>query len=85
MIHLVSTIGEKTWEKKGSKDIHVLRVEDKRQITILVSFVAEGSSLPLEIIITRSTRRYFPQNGLGKASCLGTRFHLTYLLIIGLL
>jgi hypothetical protein len=78
-------VGERTWEKKGSKDIQVLGVEDKRQITIIVSFVADGSSLPLEIIFTGSTRRYLPQNGLGKASCLGTRFHLTYLLIIGLL
>jgi hypothetical protein len=35
-IHLVLTSGEKTWEKKGSKYIHVLGVEDKRQITIVV-------------------------------------------------
>ncbi len=67
-----------TWEKKGSKDIHVFGVEYKRQITIAVSFVANGSSLLLQVIFTGSTMRCLPQNGLRKASCLGARFHLTY-------
>jgi len=67
-----------TWEKKGSKDIHVFGVEDKRQITIAVSFVVDGRILVLQIIFTRPTMRCLPQNGSGKASCLGTRFHSTY-------
>jgi len=46
-IHLVPTCGEKTWDKKGSKDIHVLRVEDKKQIIIIVSSTINGNSLPL--------------------------------------
>jgi hypothetical protein len=46
-IHLVPTNGERTWEKKGSKDIHVIRVEDKRQITIAISYAIDGSSLLL--------------------------------------
>jgi hypothetical protein len=63
---------------KGSKDIHVFGVEDNMQITIIVSSIVDGSSLPLQIIFIGSTTRYLPQNGLGKASCLGVGFHLTY-------
>jgi hypothetical protein len=29
-IHIIHTSGERTWEKKGSKDIHILGVENKR-------------------------------------------------------
>jgi hypothetical protein len=64
--------------KKGSNEIHVLRVEDKGPITVVVYSVIDGSSLPLEVNFIGSTIRYLPQNGLRKASCLGTRFHLTY-------
>ncbi len=42
-IHLVSTIGERTWESKG---IQVLRVEDKRQVTMVVSSIANEYLLP---------------------------------------
>jgi hypothetical protein len=68
----------KIWGKKGSKYIHVFGVEDKRQIIVVVSSVTNGNSLPLQIIFIGSTTRCLPQNGLGKASCLGARFHLTY-------
>jgi hypothetical protein len=30
-IHILPTGMERTWKKKGSKDIHVLGVEDKKQ------------------------------------------------------
>jgi len=55
-IHLLPIGGKRTWEKKGSKDIHVLGVEDKRKITVAISFAVDGSSLPLQAIFTRSTR-----------------------------
>jgi hypothetical protein len=67
----------KKWEKKGSKYIHVLGVEDNMQTTVVVS-ITNGSFLPLQIIFIRSTTRCLLPNGLGKASCLGARFHLTY-------
>jgi hypothetical protein len=76
--HFVSTNGERTWEKKGSKNIFVFGVEDKKQITIVVSFAVNGRFLPLQIIFIGSTTRCLPQNSPGKASCLGARFHLTY-------
>ncbi len=31
-VHLVPTIGERTWEMKGKKDIHVVRIEDKDKL-----------------------------------------------------
>jgi hypothetical protein len=46
-IHLVPIGGERTWENKGSKDIHVIKVEDKKQITIAISSAVDGSFLPL--------------------------------------
>jgi hypothetical protein len=30
-MHLVPTIGERTWESMGSKHIHVLSIEDKHK------------------------------------------------------
>jgi len=39
-------------EKNGSKDIHVLGVEDKRQIIIVISSTTNGSSLLLQVIFT---------------------------------
>jgi hypothetical protein len=48
-IHVILTCKEITWEKKGSKAIHVFGVEDKKQITIVVSFAPNGSSLPLQV------------------------------------
>ncbi len=44
-IHLVPTSGEKTWEKKGSKDIHVIKVENKRQIIVAISSAINGNFL----------------------------------------
>jgi hypothetical protein len=46
-VHLVPTRGERTWEMKGEKNIHVLGIEDKRQIRVVVSSSANGNLLPL--------------------------------------
>jgi hypothetical protein len=64
-IHLVPTCGERTWKKRGSKDIHVVRFEDNRQITIVVSFAIDGSLLLLQVIFIKSNTRCLPPNGLG--------------------
>jgi hypothetical protein len=45
-IHFVPTTGERTWENKGSKHIQVLRVKDKRQVTLMLSFTTNGNLLP---------------------------------------
>jgi len=46
-IHLVPTARECTWESKGSKHIHVLGIEDKRQVTMVVSSSTAGLFSPL--------------------------------------
>jgi hypothetical protein len=46
-VHLVPTRGDRTWETKGAKHIQILGIEDKRQITSVVSFVTNGTLLPL--------------------------------------
>jgi hypothetical protein len=45
-MHLVPTDESQTWEKRGAKNIEVLGIEDKRQITI-ISSIASGELLPL--------------------------------------
>jgi len=41
---------ERIWEKKGSKEIYGFGVKNKRQIIVAISFVANGSSLLLQVI-----------------------------------
>jgi hypothetical protein len=59
-IHLVPTVGERSWENKGSKHIQVLGVEDKRQVTLVVSFATNGNLLPGQVVFTCTTFRCLP-------------------------
>ncbi len=43
-MHIVSIVGETTWKSKGTKHIQVFGVEDKRQISIAISSIANGYS-----------------------------------------
>jgi hypothetical protein len=36
-VHLVPTGRDQTWERKGIKHIQIIRIKDKKQITIVVS------------------------------------------------
>ncbi len=38
-------------EKKKNQTYQVIGIEDKRQITIVVSFSADGSILPLQLVL----------------------------------
>jgi hypothetical protein len=51
-VHLVPTKGKKTWEMKGKKNIHILRIEDKKQIIVALSSSTNENFLPLQIIFT---------------------------------
>lgn len=51
-IHLVPMAKERTWERRGSKDIKIVGLEDKRQVTACVSSTADGTLLPMQIIFT---------------------------------
>lgn len=76
--YLVPTGGSRTWKKRGAKDIKVLRIEDKGQITAAVSSAASGELLPLQVIFTGTTQRCLPKPSIGKSDCLFVGFHLTY-------
>lgn len=67
---------ERTWEKKGSKDIKVTGMEDKRQVTCCVSSSSDGTLLPMQIIFTGKTKRSLPKTDVAKI-CLADGFHLT--------
>jgi hypothetical protein len=54
-IHLVPMARERTWEKKRLKDVKVIGMEDKRQVTVCVSSTADGYLLPFLIIYTGKT------------------------------
>jgi hypothetical protein len=47
-IHSVQTIREWTWESNRTKLIKVLGMEDKRQITIVISSIIDGLPLPFK-------------------------------------
>jgi hypothetical protein len=42
-VHLLPIGGDQTWERKGAKHIQVLGIENKRQITTIVSTSTNGS------------------------------------------
>jgi hypothetical protein len=69
-IHLVLTVGERTWENKGSKHTQVLGVEDKRQITLVVSSTTNGNLLPGQILFIGTTHRCLPPSR--KLKCINS-------------
>jgi hypothetical protein len=77
MVHLVPTKGDQTWEIRIAKHVHVLGIEDKRQITIVVSPLAKRSLLPLQVVFQRTTNHTLPPINHGKKECYSIGFHLT--------
>lgn len=69
-IHLVPTVGECTWESKGSKHIHVLSIEDKWQMTMVVFSFVERILLPLQVIFTSNMAWTLPLNNQRKVMCV---------------
>ncbi len=76
-IHFVPIIGERTWENKGSKHIQVLGVEDKRQVTLVLSFVANGNLFPRQVVFTSTTHRCLPPSNEGKIKCINIGWDFT--------
>jgi hypothetical protein len=68
-IHFVPTTGKRTWENKSSKHIQVLGVEDKKQVTLVLSSVANGNLFPRRVVFTSSTHRCLPPSNEGKLKC----------------
>ncbi len=78
IIHLVSTIGERTWENKGSKHIQVLGVEDKKQVILVVSSVTNGNLFHGQVVFTGTTHRCLPPSNEGKLKCINSSWGLTF-------
>jgi hypothetical protein len=53
----VPTRGDKTWETKGSQ---VLGIDEKKQITSVVSSTTNGTLLPLQIMLQGTTNHFPP-------------------------
>jgi hypothetical protein len=49
-VHFVPIKRDCTWETKGAKHIHVLRIKDKKQITMVTSSSTNGAMLPLQVV-----------------------------------
>jgi hypothetical protein len=62
----------------GDKRIQVLGIEDKRQITSVVSSAANGRLLPLQIVFQGTTNRSLSPMNEGRRTCSSFGFHLTY-------
>lgn len=67
---------ERTWEKKGSKDIKVSGMEDKPQVTCCLSSSSDGTLLPMQIIFTGKTKCSLPKTDVARIF-LADGFHLT--------
>jgi hypothetical protein len=48
---------KRSWESRGAKQIQVLGVKDKRQVTIVTSLIVDGNILPFQMVFTGTTRR----------------------------
>ena len=79
-IHLVPSIGERTWDSKGTKDVKILSMEDKRQITCVVSSSVAGELLP-QVIFTRITKQSLPKQSEGKDKCLAVKWYFNTVFI----
>jgi hypothetical protein len=60
-MQLVPTGRLHTWKRRSAKDVKILGIEDKRQITSYVSSSASGNLLPLQLVFTGTTPHCLPK------------------------
>ncbi len=77
-IHLVPTTGKITQESKSLKHIQVLGVENKRQVTVVVSFASNGNLLLEQVVFTHTTHRCLPPSNEGKLKCINSSWDFTF-------
>jgi hypothetical protein len=77
-IQLVPAGGALTWAENGSKHVQILGMEDKRQITFLVSSSAAGNLLPFQLVFIGTTNRYLSPRNKGRQMCEDVGWRLTY-------
>jgi hypothetical protein len=69
-------VGERTWEKRWSKDVGVFGGDDKRSIIECVSSFANGALLPLQLIFQGTIKTVLRKNH-GTQIGLSHGFHFT--------
>ena len=72
-LHLVPA-GARTYEVKGSKQVSIARIDDKRQITAVVESSLDGCLLPLQLIFQGKTDASLPPH---TDESRNAKFHLT--------
>ena len=77
-IHLVPAAGGKTWDVKGTKDVKILGMEDKKQITCVVSSSARGELFPIQTIFIGETTRCLPKQSDENVKCVEAEWHFTF-------
>ncbi len=77
-IRLVPIALKKTWENKATKHIQVLRVEDKRHVSMVVFFVTNGCLCPRQVTFTSTMQTCLAPSNEGKIKCIKFGWHLTF-------
>ena len=77
-IHLVPTGGARTWEERNSKYVKVQGIEDKRQVTVVVSSAANGNILHFQVIFQGLTPRSLPPKNDKRIACENNGWHLIF-------
>jgi hypothetical protein len=77
-IHLIPIAIEITREIKGKKHIHVLRVEDKKQVSMVVFFVTNGCLLLIQVIFIGTMHICLSPSNEGKIKCITFNWHPTF-------
>ncbi|KAJ6532346.1 hypothetical protein B0H19DRAFT_868148, partial [Mycena capillaripes] len=66
-----------TWSERGTKQVSVVGVEEKRAFTLVVIIANDGTLLPFQVIYDGFTPRSLPQKGVrgyAELCAIGTQF-----------
>ena len=77
-IHLIPAVGGKTWNAKGTKNVKILGMEDKRQITCVMYSSGSEERLPIQTIFTGKTIRCLPKQSDGNIKYIHARWQFIF-------
>lgn len=69
-LHVVSSNDDRTWKTKDATCIHVLAMDGKRQVIMVVSITGNNKSLLLQVLTARITVRSLPPTSVGRENCI---------------